>query len=124
MENRYGGDSFGLRRRRGVLPKAIKYLLIANVALFAADWIATYFASHGVFSPVYWWLFDPRQGALPLHPNINPELARTYGFLKPWQLVTYMFVHGSIGHVGINMFMLWMFGVERSEEHTSELQSP
>ncbi|MAF09924.1 rhomboid family intramembrane serine protease [Candidatus Poribacteria bacterium] len=115
MENRYGGDGFGLRRRRGMLPTAIKYLLIANVGLFAADWVATYLASRGVMSPVYWWLFDPRHGALPLQPNIDPDLAAAYGMLKPWQLVTYMFVHGGIGHVGINMFMLWMFGVEVEE---------
>ena len=29
-----------------------------------------------------------------------------------WQPVTYMFMHGGFGHVGINMFILWMFGSE------------
>ena len=29
---------------------------------------------------------------------------------KPWQIVTHMFMHGSIGHIFFNMFALWMFG--------------
>lgn len=29
-----------------------------------------------------------------------------------WQLVTYMFLHGSFLHILINMFILWMFGGE------------
>ena len=27
-----------------------------------------------------------------------------------WQLVTYSFLHGSLTHLGFNMFALWMFG--------------
>lgn len=34
-----------------------------------------------------------------------------YGFL-PWQIVTYAFLHGSIGHLFFNMLGLWMFGSE------------
>jgi len=29
---------------------------------------------------------------------------------KPYQIITYMFMHGSIGHIFLNMFALWMFG--------------
>ncbi|HXW91652.1 MAG TPA: rhomboid family intramembrane serine protease [Terriglobales bacterium] len=29
-----------------------------------------------------------------------------------WQLVTYSLLHGSVGHVLINMLMLWMFGAQ------------
>jgi membrane associated rhomboid family serine protease len=29
---------------------------------------------------------------------------------KPWQFVTYMFLHGDFGHLFFNMFALWMFG--------------
>jgi membrane associated rhomboid family serine protease len=33
-------------------------------------------------------------------------------FFKPWQLVTYMFLHdnGGFSHIFFNMFSLWMFG--------------
>ncbi|MGB2233911.1 MAG: rhomboid family intramembrane serine protease, partial [Flavobacteriaceae bacterium] len=29
---------------------------------------------------------------------------------NPWQIVSYMFMHGSINHILFNMFGLWMFG--------------
>jgi membrane associated rhomboid family serine protease len=29
-----------------------------------------------------------------------------------WQILTYMFLHGSLGHVFFNMLLLWMIGVE------------
>ncbi len=29
-----------------------------------------------------------------------------------WQLVTYSFLHGGIGHILFNMLALWMFGTE------------
>jgi membrane associated rhomboid family serine protease len=31
---------------------------------------------------------------------------------RPWQLVTYMFMHGGLLHLLFNMFALWMFGME------------
>ena len=34
-----------------------------------------------------------------------------HGFL-PWQVATYAFLHGSIGHLFFNMLGLWMFGSE------------
>ena len=30
---------------------------------------------------------------------------------RPWQLVTYMFIHANFYHIFFNMFSLWMFGV-------------
>ena len=30
----------------------------------------------------------------------------------PWQLVTYAFLHGGVGHLFFNMLGLWMFGAE------------
>jgi len=29
---------------------------------------------------------------------------------RPYQFITYMFMHGSFGHIFFNMFALWMFG--------------
>ncbi|MCB0699985.1 MAG: rhomboid family intramembrane serine protease [Chitinophagaceae bacterium] len=31
-------------------------------------------------------------------------------YFYAWQFVTHMFMHGSIGHIFLNMFALWMFG--------------
>lgn len=31
-------------------------------------------------------------------------------FFYPYQIVTHMFSHGSLGHIFFNMFALWMFG--------------
>ena len=36
----------------------------------------------------------------------------TFGQLMLWQPFTYLFLHGGIWHVLINMFVLWMFGSE------------
>ena len=30
--------------------------------------------------------------------------------IKPWTLITYMFLHGSLGHIGFNMLALYFFG--------------
>ena len=38
-----------------------------------------------------------------LHFPENPDF-------KFWQLLTHMFMHGGIMHLGFNMFALWMFG--------------
>ncbi len=29
---------------------------------------------------------------------------------RPWQFITYMFMHGGFSHIALNMFALWMFG--------------
>ncbi|MCH8567979.1 MAG: rhomboid family intramembrane serine protease [Balneolales bacterium] len=29
---------------------------------------------------------------------------------RPWQLISYMFLHGGFGHIFFNMFALWIFG--------------
>ncbi len=31
-------------------------------------------------------------------------------FFKPWQLLTHMFLHGSVSHLAFNMLALWSFG--------------
>jgi membrane associated rhomboid family serine protease len=72
----------------GITP-AIKMLIAANVAVFLLGW----------FSPqVALWL------------GLRP--ADVIGEQRIWQPLTYMFVHGGIGHILFNMLALWMFGVE------------
>lgn len=39
---------------------------------------------------------------------LHPRLVLTRGYV--WQLVTYMFLHGDLFHIAINMFIIWMFG--------------
>jgi membrane associated rhomboid family serine protease len=39
---------------------------------------------------------------------LSPRLVLTRGYV--WQLVTYMFLHGDLFHLAINMFIIWMFG--------------
>ncbi len=34
------------------------------------------------------------------------------GLFMPWQVVTYAFLHGGMGHLFFNMLGLWMFGAE------------
>ncbi|MDH7514806.1 MAG: rhomboid family intramembrane serine protease [Bacteroidota bacterium] len=38
------------------------------------------------------------------------------GGFRPWQLLTYMFLHGGFVHLFYNMLMLWMFGIEVENE--------
>jgi membrane associated rhomboid family serine protease len=73
-----------------ILPTIIKNLVIINVLFFLAQNtignstmfnMTDLFALHHVKSPLF----------------------------KPWQLVTYLFMHANIGHIFFNMLMLWMF---------------
>ncbi len=80
---RYVGGGMGL-------PKAVKSLLIANVAIFFISAVVR-FNWNGLFGLV-------------------PYLVTHKLFV--WQFFTYMFLHGGIGHIFWNMFGLWMFGAE------------
>ncbi len=70
------------------LTEVVKQLLILNVLLF--------FLTHQILPPEY-------GNALALYYP-GSELFR------PWQLVTYMFMHGDFNHLLFNMFGLYMFG--------------
>jgi len=69
------------------LTEVVKHLLIINVILFIATQI------YG--DQMYQWL------ALWFPENENFQI---------WQVVTHMFMHGGIAHIGFNMFGLYMFG--------------
>ncbi|MGE0041291.1 MAG: rhomboid family intramembrane serine protease [Vicinamibacterales bacterium] len=73
----------------GPLTPAIKMLVIANVAMFVLTSIVP-----GMIV---------RLGLVP---------AMVVGDLAIWQPVTYMFLHGGIGHILFNMLALWMFGTD------------
>ena len=77
-----------------ILPPVVKNLLIINVLL----WLATLVLKGSPFN------IDLTH-SLGLH-HWESEL------FKPWQIVTYMFMHDTNGfaHILFNMFAVWMFG--------------
>jgi membrane associated rhomboid family serine protease len=87
------------------LPPVTRNLLVANVAVFLLQQVfgnvlLQYFA-------LWPWgpdqVFQAGQGLVSI------------GF-RPWQLITYAFMHGSVPHILFNMVALYMFGgtIERT----------
>ena len=70
------------------MPPGVRNLLIATIAAFMLQ-LAT---GGGMIASLALW---------PLQANF-----------MPWQLITYAFLHGSIAHLAINMYALWLFGRE------------
>lgn len=63
----------------------VRYLLLANVAAFFLQSAAPEIANAGVFVPML-------------------------ALVRPWSIVTYMFLHGGLWHLGLNMLCLFFFG--------------
>ncbi len=74
---------------------AVKGLIIANVAVFALQTFTGGGLTEG-FGLVDRWL------------SFVPGVA--IAGLQLWRFVTYMFLHAGLFHIGMNMFILWMFG--------------
>jgi membrane associated rhomboid family serine protease len=73
------------------LPTIIFALLVANGLLFAAQQLWP--------NPIgYYLALWPLGSAYP------------YPEFRPWQLLSYGFLHGGMAHIFFNMFALWMFG--------------
>jgi membrane associated rhomboid family serine protease len=73
-------------------PPGVKWLIIVNVAVYIFNFF----------------FFDSFLGGVLLACNLVPfDVAHR---AEIWQLVTYMFLHGSITHILFNMLALWMFG--------------
>lgn len=81
----YSTRSFGFG---GMLTPVVKRLLIANVAVFAVMLVP----GAGRLA-VDWFAFQP-----------------TRIFIRPWGVFTYMFIHGGLMHVAMNMLFLFFFG--------------
>lgn len=84
MNNQYSPTGFSF------LPVAVKNLLIINTILFLADMVLARFG-------------------IDLSDILGLHFFLASGF-RPWQLFTYMFMHGNFSHLFFNMFALWMFG--------------
>lgn len=67
----------------------IKHLLIINALMF----VGTMVVGNGELFYQWFSLYFPAND-----------------LFKPWQLLTHMFMHGSINHILFNMLALWMFG--------------
>ena len=73
-----------------VLPPVVKHLLIINVLLYLAT-------------------FTMNRFQIDLTDYLGLHFFKASDF-KPYQLITYMFMHGNFEHLFFNMFALWMFG--------------
>ncbi|HKR78051.1 MAG TPA: rhomboid family intramembrane serine protease [Rhodanobacter sp.] len=86
------------------LPPVTRYLLIANVLVFALQLFLQDASTLALSQHFALW---------PLGPDVTGQVADgqliTAGF-RPWQLVTYAFMHGGFEHILFNMFGLYMFG--------------
>jgi rhomboid family protein len=71
---------------RTAIPPVTRIILIANVAIFLLEMSV----GERAFTPFALW---------PLGPHF-----------AAWQILTYGFLHASIGHVFFNMFAVYMFG--------------
>lgn len=78
----------------GLMTPAVKGLIWANVGVFVVTALA------------------PGGGQLALGRLLGLTPALVFGELRIWQPVTYLFMHGGVGHILINMLILWMFGVQ------------
>lgn len=78
-------------------PAGVKWLLISNIAIFVVSYVGG--------------------GDLARHLRL---LALTpvavIEHFTVWQLFTYMFLHGSIEHILLNMLALWMFGMTLEQD--------
>lgn len=87
-----------IRHHYSLLPPVIKLLLILNGVIFSLE---LSFATP-LFSYFALW---------PLAPDyIQLANSQLHPFMF-WQLISYSFLHGSMMHLLLNMYALWLFGV-------------
>ena len=97
----YGSRSYATGySTSGFFPKAVKWLLIVNIGIFIANFLAV----------------QGGYGAFFNHFGLVPAaVVQTFAI---WQLVTYMFLHDPYGfsHILFNMLTLYMFGADLERE--------
>lgn len=104
------------------MPPVIKNLLVLNGLFFLAQFVAeATLTDSALLAEVlnYLALYPPGVGDQGLTIFSRGQLATIPGFW-PWQLVSYSFLHGSMGHLFFNMFALWMFGVQIENQWGSQ----
>jgi membrane associated rhomboid family serine protease len=70
-------------------------LLISNIAIFIVQFLLQGNIEFSNILVKYFYLW----------PVNSP-------YFMPWQIITYMFLHGGFMHLFFNMFALWMFGMD------------
>lgn len=90
-------------------PPVIKYLLIINVAVYL---LQSFFFKALWLGNVNIYQFYFKYFALQPIFTVPSFTSPISGHFFPWQIITYMFMHGSFTHLFFNMFALWMFGIE------------
>lgn len=83
---------------RGFITPAVKILVLTCSGVFLAQTLIQIFLPLSATSRFNHWFGLVPSGVIP-------------GF-RIWQPVTYLFLHGGLFHLLINMLMLWMFGRE------------
>ena len=83
---------------RSFITPAVKYIVLICSGVFLVQTIAGMLWHE---EATIW--INLHFGLVPLGPIPG---------MRIWQPVTYLFLHGGLGHLLINMFMLWMFGRE------------
>jgi len=74
------------------IPEVTKNIIIINVLLFLGKYASV-------------------KLGIDLDQLFSLHYFKSDGF-KPWQMVTHIFMHGSIMHLAFNMFGVWMFGTK------------
>jgi membrane associated rhomboid family serine protease len=96
LSNYYRPSGFG---GFSYFPPVIKNLLIINGAVFFLQLLLQNLTFGGIPADnfiIRWFALMPLGS----------------GYFEVWQLITYQFMHGGFFHIAINMFILWMFGIE------------
>lgn len=86
---------------RGFITPAVKLLVAICTGVFLLQTLAWLLESPVTHDATVW--INLHFGLVPLGPIPG---------LRIWQPVTYIFLHGGLWHLLINMLMLWMFGRE------------
>lgn len=104
------GDAYRPPTQFSVFPPVIKNLLILNGLFHLAQYVTV-----ATNSALLAGILNSMALYAPFAPEVGWSIFGTWteipGFW-PWQLVSYSFLHGGLGHLFFNMLALWMFGVQ------------
>jgi membrane associated rhomboid family serine protease len=84
-------------RRYSLIPPVVRALLIVNVGMFLLE----IFTGNQLISALALW---------PLGSSASTVFLQAAPPFQLWQLVSYSFLHGSVMHLLLNMYGLWLFG--------------